>query len=322
MPKHQTRAQMLKEAVAQHRAAAQAQARTSSAKQEQAEEKEAYFAADGAGMPLSPSQMAQAQRAGASRKSRVKDTSRFHSLYTCQFKAPPPHSLSGVGGKHAGADFFASHNKSYVRACMQDPDDALTQQQQQQQPQQQPPQEKAYPAEPQQQPRLRRGADPASSGSLLHFAAEVTLEQSDPSRRRRVHQPISTNTLAYRAPPAEVLAAERAAQQGGRAGAHFRQAGNKSYIGLNLLDPQLVLLTGTKQAELAHWQTFHSALPDEQKERKLGARLVLESHTTSGDAFKAPSSQPFSSGRTVRFGQESGPHENPWQHDEIDDEEQ
>lgn len=50
------------------------------------------------------------------KQTRPVDTSRQHSVYAAQYKANPIEKFTKLG-----RGYFASHNKSYIRSCLQDP---------------------------------------------------------------------------------------------------------------------------------------------------------------------------------------------------------
>lgn len=134
--------------------------------QQQTPQKSAAAASGGAPPVLSPSQIARAHITYA-RQQRPVDTSRQHSLYAATFTAQPLQAFSKLG-----RGYFASHNKSYIRSCMQDPGYGF------------------------QLETLKSQAQ--NDPNMLNFAAEITREHQEPERRLTsiispVNQPDTTH---------------------------------------------------------------------------------------------------------------------------------
>ena len=78
---------------------------------------------------------------------------------------------------------------------------------------------------------------------LAHYAAEIKREHVDPSRRLAniiapVNLPDTTHHKDFAAPSADLIRSYK------RVGKDYRQAGNKSYIRLNLVDPSVAAAPG------------------------------------------------------------------------------
>jgi hypothetical protein len=235
---------------------------------------------------LSPSQLARAQIPYAKQKRRP-DSSRQKSVYASSFVAQPVQSFSKLG-----KNYFASHNKSYIRACLQDSGYGFDLQSLQEQ--------NALSA------ANARGAsnNPGAAAApqvALSFAQEISQEHLDPQRRERIRAslPRTTHHTDFAPPSPELIKSYK------RVGKDYRQSLNKSYIRENLLDPSSgvtipppgvdgscsashtvrvpFVATTTAQADFHGFPPEYYTLIREDKQRK------------------------------IKFGAETGPKENIWQ---------
>ena len=262
---------------------------------EQRQQTPTRASADAAAAPLrlTPSQLARAGL-GYERRQRPADTSRQHSHYASQYKAQPLQAFSKMG-----RGYFASHNKSYVRSCLQDPGygfqlEELRQQQQN---------------------------DP----ELAHYAAEIKREHVDPSRRLAniiapVNLPDTTHHKDFAAPSADLIRSYK------RVGKDYRQAGNKSYIRLNLVDPSVAaapgLLAVTGAGAASNGSSAGVAVPVPLSEissatPSISIRVPFTATTTHATSFQDHTAHipgmRAARAKAIRFGSETGPHENIWQ---------
>jgi len=223
---------------------------------------------------LSPSQIARANIPYAKQRRRP-DSSRQRSVYASSYVPQPVQHFSKLG-----KGYFASHNKSYIRACLQDPTWGLRE-------------------------NAAGGAsDPKNQGStadVLNFAAEVAQEHLDPSKRLvnlvpAAHLPTTTHHADFAAPSPELIKSYK------RVGKDYRQSLNKSYIRYNLTDPSVVQLPPGE---------LNSATPSH------GVRVPFQARSTTADDFRDFSSHYRAiredKARKIKFGAETGPHENIWQ---------
>lgn len=154
---------------------------------------------------LSPSQLARAELSYA-KHPRQADTSRLHSVYAAQYKPLPLEKFHKLG-----KDYFASNNKSYVRACLQDPGYGF------------------------QLDDLK--ARPQNDPDLPNYAAEISREHKDPAKGLRsiiapVNWPDTTHHADFAPPSAELIKSYK------RIGRDYRQAGNRSYMSDETRDKQ------------------------------------------------------------------------------------
>ena len=126
------------------------------------------------------------------------DTSRQRSVYASMYKPLEVPRQTDKLGKPIGMASFASHNKSYIRSCLQDPGYGFN-------------------------------IDTLKAQDPTHYAAEITREHEDPSKRLRsviapVNWPDTTHHADFAPPSAELIKSYK------RVGKDYRQSMNKSYM--------------------------------------------------------------------------------------------
>jgi len=235
---------------------------------------------------LPPSLLARSQRGAIPVAIRAPDSSRQRSVYASSFKAMKVDSF-----QRQGRGYFASLNKSYIRSCLADPGFGFN------------------------LDELKRQGQ--NDPSLEHFAAEIEREaMMEPEQRRAMKKvpeehlmPQSTHHMDFKPPSPELIKSYK------RVGRDYRQAGNKSFIGLNFVNDERVLQQlppDVVREANARQKGGLTADQDPGASIPFGTvRVPFVAETTHKSSF-VPHSTKVVTRASVVFGGESKPEENIW----------